>query len=68
MNHQVQCGKLLVQPIWRVFAAFFLAVLKLGTYWTCYTWLPTFLHKHMHQSVGKSFQWIAISQVRRRSE
>src|SRR5262245_4062686 len=27
----------------RMVLAWFLAVLKLGTYWTCYTWLPRFL-------------------------
>jgi predicted MFS family arabinose efflux permease len=38
----------------RMARAWLLAVLKLGTYWTCYTWLPTFLLRQMHQSVGRS--------------
>lgn len=63
IKHRVPYSKLCGQPAFRVSAAFILAVLKLGTYWTCYTWLPTFLHKHMHQSIAKSFRWIATSQV-----
>jgi MFS family permease len=43
--------------------AWVLAVLKLGTYWTCYTWLPSFLLKEMGQSIGKSMSWILTAQV-----
>jgi MFS family permease len=46
----------------RVVVAWILAVLKLGTYWTCYTWLPTFLLKQMHQGVGKSLAWVVTAQ------
>jgi MFS family permease len=42
--------------------AWVLGVLKLGTYWTCYTWLPTFLHD-MHQAVGRSLAWTLTAQV-----
>jgi MFS family permease len=42
--------------------AWVLAVLKLGTYWTCYTWLPSFLLKEMHQSTGKSLTWVITAQ------
>jgi len=42
---------------------FVLGVLKLGTYWTCYTWLPKFLQGQMAQPVGRSALWIASAQV-----
>jgi putative MFS transporter len=42
---------------------FVLGVLKLGTYWTCYTWLPKFLQHQMAQPVGRSALWIASAQV-----
>ncbi len=34
-----------------------------GTYWSCYTWLPTFLSHGMHQSVGRSLTWMVTAQV-----
>jgi MFS family permease len=46
----------------RMALAWVLGVLKLGTYWTCYTWLPTFLLKEMHQGVGKSVTWVLTAQ------
>jgi MFS family permease len=46
----------------KMILAWVLAVLKLGTYWTCYTWLPTFLLKEMHQSTGKSLTWVMTAQ------
>jgi MFS family permease len=46
----------------RMVLAWVLAVLKLGTYWTCYTWLPTFLLKEMHQGTGKSLTWVITAQ------
>ncbi len=46
----------------RMLFAWVLGVLKLGTYWTCYTWLPTFLLKEMHQGVGKSLTWMITAQ------
>jgi MFS family permease len=44
-------------------AAWLLGVFKLGTYWSCYTWLPTFLGKGMHQSIGRSLTWMVTAQV-----
>lgn len=41
---------------------FVLAVLKLGTYWTCYTWLPKFLQTQMHQPIGRSALWMLTAQ------
>jgi MFS family permease len=42
--------------------AWILGVLKLGTYWTCYTWLPGFLVKEMHQSIARSTTWVLTAQ------
>lgn len=42
---------------------FVLAVLKLGTYWTCYTWLPKFLQTQMHQPIGRSALWMLTAQL-----
>ena len=42
---------------------FVLAVLKLGTYWTCYTWLPKFLQTEMHQPMGRSAVWMLTAQL-----
>ena len=47
----------------RMAAAWVLGTLKLGTYWTCYTWLPTFLVREMHQSIGRSITWVLTAQV-----
>lgn len=44
-------------------SAWLLGVFKLGTYWTCYTWLPSFLIHEMHQGTGKSLAWVASAQV-----
>jgi MFS family permease len=46
----------------RLAAAWVLGVLKLGTYWTCYTWLPRFL-KDMHQAVPAASASILTAQV-----
>ena len=46
----------------RLAAAWLLGVFKLGTYWTCYTWLPSFLQK-MHQPVGRSLAWTLTAQI-----
>lgn len=46
----------------RLAAAWLLGVFKLGTYWTCYTWLPTFLHREMHQDVARSLTWMLTAQ------
>ena len=49
--------------VWRFVAAWLLGVFKLGTYWSCYTWLPTFLGKGMHQSIARSLTWMVTAQV-----
>ena len=46
-----------------MFRAWLLGVFKLGTYWTCYIWLPKFLQKEMGQPVGRSAIWIITAQV-----
>jgi MFS family permease len=46
----------------RMLLAWVLGVLKLGTYWTCYTWLPSFLLREMHQGTGKSLVWVMTAQ------
>lgn len=46
-----------------MFIAWVLVVLKLGTYWTCYIWLPGFLLKDMGQGIGKSTAWVLTAQV-----
>jgi MFS family permease len=47
----------------RLVLAWVLGILKLGTYWTCYTWLPSFLVRQMHQPVGRSATWVLTAQV-----
>jgi MFS family permease len=47
----------------RLLRAWLLGVMKLGTYWTCYTWLPSFLVKQMRQSVGRSVTWVLTAQL-----
>lgn len=61
---RVALSALLKKPIFsRVVRAFLLGVFKLGTYWTCYTWLPRFLREEMHQSVGRSLTWVLTAQI-----
>jgi MFS family permease len=40
-----------------------LGVFKLGTYWTCYTWLPKFLQNQLQQPIGRSALWILTAQL-----
>jgi MFS family permease len=47
----------------RAAAAWVLGVLKLGTYWSCYLWLPSFLRNEMHQDVGHSLAWMFTAQA-----
>ncbi len=42
---------------------FVLGVFKLGTYWTCYTWLPKFLQDEFHQPIGRSTLWMLTAQL-----
>jgi MFS family permease len=61
---RVPFSELLKPPVFsRVLRAFVLGVFKLGTYWTCYTWLPGFLRDEMHQGVGRSLTWMITAQV-----
>jgi len=50
----------LVSPLIK---AWLLGVFKLGTYWTCYTWLPRFLQNQLHQTIGRSALWILTAQL-----
>jgi MFS family permease len=47
----------------RMFLAWVLGVFKLGTYWSCYIWLPGFLRNQMHQDVARSLTWVVTAQV-----
>jgi MFS family permease len=47
----------------RFVAAWLLGVFKLGTYWSCYTWLPSFLAGGMKQGIGRSLTWMVTAQV-----
>jgi MFS family permease len=47
----------------RFAAAWVLGVLKLGTYWSCYTWLPGFLSGEMKQGVSRSLAWMVTAQA-----
>ena len=40
-----------------------LGVFKMGTYWTCYTWLPKFLQDQFHQPIGRSTLWMLTAQL-----
>jgi MFS family permease len=46
----------------RLVRAWVLGVFKLGTYWTCYTWLPSFLTHEMGQDVKRSLTWMLTAQ------
>ncbi len=47
----------------RMARAWLLGVFKLGTYWSCYIWLPGFLLREMHQSVARSVTWMLTAQL-----
>jgi MFS family permease len=47
----------------KLFKAWVLGVLKLGTYWTCYIWLPKFLQNELQQPIGRSALWILTAQL-----
>jgi len=40
-----------------------LGVFKMGTYWTCYTWLPRFLQEEFNQGVARSALWMVTAQA-----
>lgn len=53
-----------LKAFWPLMAvAWLLAVFKLGTYWTCYTWLPRFIQQSYGVALGKSALWIIMGQV-----
>jgi MFS family permease len=61
---RVPLSELLAPTVFsRVVRAFVLGTFKLGTYWTCYTWLPRFLREEMHQGIGRSLTWVLTAQV-----
>ncbi|MBY0403270.1 MAG: MFS transporter [Cyanobacteria bacterium] len=43
--------------------ALVLAIFKLGTYWTCYTWLPRFIEETTKISIERSVLWILCGQL-----
>jgi MFS family permease len=47
----------------RLILAWVLGVLKLGTYWSCYIWLPGFLRNEMGQDIAHSLAWIVTAQA-----
>ncbi len=40
-----------------------LGTFKLGTYWTCYTWLPKFMQTEFHLPGAQSAVWILTAQL-----
>lgn len=66
INHRewkLQLGPFLKQYKFIMLLAFILAVFKLGTYWTCYTWLPRFISESYGEAIGKSALWILCGQL-----
>jgi MFS family permease len=52
------------QHLWGVLLkGWILGVFKLGTYWTCYIWLPEFLQTELGQSKDFTVLWILTAQV-----
>ena len=49
--------------LWTFARSFLLATFKLGTYWTCYIWLPKFLVSRFHEPVGRTALWILTAQA-----
>ncbi len=47
----------------KVLKGWLLGVFKLGTYWTCYIWLPKFLQNELQQPIGRSALWILTAQL-----
>lgn len=63
-HHHVSIVEVFRAGVGRNFVlAWVLAVLKMGTYWTCYIWLPNFLLHEMGQRVGKSMLWVLTAQI-----
>jgi MFS family permease len=47
----------------KMLRGFILGVLKLGTYWTWYIWMPKFLQRQMGQPIERSAAWILTAQL-----
>lgn len=63
-HHHVSLGQVFRAGVGRhMLYAWILTVLKMGTYWTCYIWLPNFLLHEMGQRLGKSMIWVLTAQV-----
>lgn len=63
-HHHVSLVEVFKAGIGRRFVlAWVLTVFKMGTYWTCYIWLPSFLLNEMGQRIGKSMIWVLTAQV-----
>ncbi len=64
LNQRIADLKPFIKDYWGlVILAFILAVLKLGTYWTCYTWLPRFIQGSFGVALGESALWFLCGQV-----
>lgn len=51
-----------LKPFWPLMGlAWVLAVFKLGTYWTCYTWLPRFIKESYAAVWGEGYGWFQLS-------
>jgi MFS family permease len=58
------CKFISTQRLWDVvLKGWILGVFKLGTYWSCYIWLPKFLQNEMQQPIGRSALWILTAQL-----
>lgn len=63
-GEKVPLGKLAnAASVWLMTRAFFLALFKLGTYWTCYVWLPKLFLTKLNEPIGRSFIWILTAQL-----
>jgi MFS family permease len=64
-EHEAEARAWLRSPegVWTFVRALTLATLKLGTYWTCYIWLPKFFIQRFHEPIGRSALWILTAQA-----
>jgi len=49
--------------LFSLFKSWVLGTFKLGTYWTCYTWLPKFMQTEFHLPGARSAVWILTAQL-----
>ena len=61
----VRAARILTQQhLWGpLLKGWILAVFKIGTYWTCYIWLPHFLEVRFQQKLTDSLLWILTAQL-----